>query len=87
MTYRDARRITAKVKAKSEKEMQREIKSLIRTIKADIKKTAKKGISDFRVKVRDAKIYKEIRLYFISKGFRCWECTSFESDKYLVIEW
>ena len=86
MTNRDVRRITAKVSEKAEKETRKEVKSVIRTLKADIKRAAKKGVRDFRCKIRNADVYSRARLYFISKGFRCWEYTS-EDCKYLAIEW
>lgn len=86
MTNRDARRITAKASAKAEKETRREVKSLIRTLKADIKRAAKKGVRDFRCKIRNVDVYGGARLHFVSKGFRCWEYTS-ENNKYLAIEW
>ena len=86
MTNRDARRIAAKASMKSEKEMRREVKSLIRTLKADIKRAAKKGVADFRCKIRNADVYDKAKSYFASKGFRCWEYTS-ENNKYLAIEW
>lgn len=81
-----ARRITAKVNRKAEKELRRRTKSVIRTLKADIKRTAKKGVSDFRCKIRNAETYGRAKMYFLSKGFRCWEYTS-EDFKYLAIEW
>ena len=86
MNNRDARKITEKANKKVEKEIRKEVKSLIRTLKADVKKTAKRGISDFRVKIRNAEIYKRAMQYFKDKGFRCWEHAS-EGCKYLVIEW
>ena len=86
MTRKEAKKITAKANRKVEKEMQREVKSVIRTLKADIKKTAKKGISDFRCKIRNAEIYNKAKMYFISKGFRCWEYTMADCN-YLAIEW
>ena len=86
MTYRDARKITRKANKKSEREIKRETNSLIRTLKADIKKTAKKGISEFHTKIRDTKLYQDAKGYLVSKGFRCWEYTM-DSDKYLAIAW
>ena len=86
MSNRVARRITEKANKRAEKEMQREIESVIRTLKADIKRAAKKGITDFRCKIRNAETYNRAKMYFISKGFRCWEYTS-ENCKYLAIEW
>ena len=80
------RGITNKAKRKTEREAQKEVKSIIRTLKADIKRASKKGVSDFRCKVRDAEAYEKARLYFISKGFRCWNYTS-EDFKYLAIAW
>ena len=86
MTNREARKITAKASAKAEKETKRELKSLIRTLRADIKRAAKKGVRDFRCKIRNAEIYNRAKMYFISKGFRCWEYTMADC-KYLAIEW
>ena len=86
MTNRDARKITAKASVRAEKETKREVKSLIRTLKADIKRAAKKGVRDFRCKIRNADIYGRARLYFVGKGFRCWEYTMADC-KYLAIEW
>ena len=80
------RGITDKANRKTEREAQKEVKSIIRTLKADIKRASKKGVSDFRCKVRDAEAYEKARLYFISKGFRCWNYTS-EDFKYLAIAW
>ena len=80
------RGITNKANRKTEREAQKEVKSIIRTLKADIKRASKKGVSDFRCKVRDAEAYEKARLYFISKGFRCWNYTS-EDFKYLAIAW
>ena len=86
MSNRVARRITAKVNKRAEKEMQREAKSVIRTLKADIKRAAKKGVRDFRCKIRNGETYNKAKMYFISKGFRCWEYTMADC-KYLAIEW
>ena len=86
MSNRNARKITEKANRKAEKEMRREVKSVIRTLKADIKRAAKKGVADFRCKIRNAESYNRARLYFISKGFRCWEYT-IENNRYLAIEW
>ena len=86
MSNRIARRITEKANKRAEKEMQREVKSVIRTLKADIKKAAKKGVADFRCKIRNTEIYNGAKMYFISKGFRCWEYTMADC-KYLAIEW
>ena len=86
MTSRDIRKITAKVRRNNEKQVQKEAKSVIRTLKADIKRVAKKGISDFHVKIRDVETYKRARIYFASKGFRCWEYTS-DGFNYLAIAW
>lgn len=86
MTNRDARKITAKTSARAEKETRKEVKSLIRTLKADIKRAAKKGVRDFRCKIRNTDIYGRARLYFVGKGFRCWEYTMADC-KYLAIEW
>ena len=80
------RGITDKANRRTEKEAQKEVKAIIRTLKADIKRTSKKGTNDFRCKVRNAEAYEKARLYFISKGFRCWNCTS-ENYKYLAITW
>ena len=80
------RGLTDKTNRKTEREAQKEVKSIIRTLKADIKRASKKGVSDFRCKVRDAEAYEKARLYFISKGFRCWNYTS-ENFKYLAIAW
>lgn len=86
MTKRNVKKITLKANRKAEKEMQKEVKTVIRTLKADIKRAAKKGVTDFRVKIRDTEIYRKAKLYFINKGFRCWEYTS-EDFKYLAITW
>ena len=86
MSNRNARRITEKANKKVEKEMRREVKSVIRTLKADIKRAAKKGVRDFRCKIRNEETYKKAKMYFISKGFRCWEYKS-EDYKFLAIEW
>ena len=86
MSNEYARRITEKANRKAEKEMQREVKSVIRTLKADIKRAAKKGIADFRCKIKNAEIYNKAKMYFVSKGFRCWEYTIADC-KYLAIEW
>ena len=86
MSNKTARRITEKANRKAEKKMQRKVRAVIRTLNADIKRVAKKGVADFRCKIRNAEIYNSARLYFISKGFRCWEYTS-EDCKYLAIEW
>ncbi len=80
------RGITDKANRRTEKEAQKEVKAIIRTLKADIKRTSKKGTNDFRCKVRNAETYEKARLYFISKGFRCWNYTS-DDSKYLVIAW
>ena len=77
---------TKKANRKTEREAQKEVKNIIRTLKADIKRASKKGVSDFRCKVRDAEAYEKAKLYFISKGFRCWNYTS-ENFKYLAITW
>ena len=86
MTNRDARRITARVNAKAEKETRKEVKSVIRTLKADIKREAKKGVTDFTSRIRNADIYNEAKRYFVSKGFRCYEYTMADCN-YLAIEW
>lgn len=86
MSNRVARRITEKATIRAEKEMQKEVKSVIRTLKADIKRVAKKGVADFRCKIRNAETYEKAKMYFKSKGFRCWEYTS-ENNKYLAIQW
>ena len=86
MSNRLARRITAKANRKAEKETRREVSSLVKTIKADIKRAAKNGVADFRCKIRNAEIYNRAKMYFISKGFRCWEYTMADC-KYLAIEW
>ena len=80
------RGLTDKANRKTQREVQKEVKSIIRTLKADIKRASKKGVSDFRCKVRDAEAYEKAKLYFISKGFRCWNYTS-ENFKYLAITW
>lgn len=80
------RGITDKANRKTEREAQKEVKSIIRTLKADIKRASKKGVSDFRCKVRDAEAYEKARLYFISKGFRAWNYTSNDYE-YLAIAW
>lgn len=80
------RGLTDKANRKTEREAQKEVKSIIKTLKADIKRASKKGVSDFRCKVRDAEAYEKARLYFISKGFRAWNYTS-ENFKYLAITW
>ena len=85
------RGITDKANRKTEREAQKEVKAIIRTLKADIKRASKKGVSDFRCKVRNAEAYEKARLYFISKGFRCWKYKSGESAynqaEYLAIAW
>lgn len=86
MNNMSVREITKRAKRKAEKATRKEVKSLIRTLKADIKRVAKKGVADFRCKIRNAEIYGGARKYFQSKGFRCWEYSS-ENNKYLVIEW
>lgn len=86
MSNRAVRKITEKANKKAEKEMRSEVKSLIRTLKADIKRAAKKGVRDFRCKIRNTETYERAKVYFASKGFRCWEYTS-EDFKYLAIEW
>lgn len=86
MSNRKARKITEKASRKAEKELRREVKSLIRTLNADIKKAAKKGVADFRCKIRNTETYERAKKYFKSKGFRCWEYTS-ENIKYLAIQW
>ena len=80
------RGIIDKANRRTEKEAQKEVKAIIRTLKADIKRASKKGVNDFRCKVRNAETYEKARLYFISKGFRCWNYTS-ENYKYLAITW
>lgn len=80
------RGITNKANRKTEREAQKEVKAIIRTLKADIKRASKKGVNDFRCKVRNAETYEKARLYFISKGFRCWNYTS-NDFKYLAIQW
>ena len=86
MTDRNARRITVKANKMVKREEDKRAKELIRTLKADIRRTAKKGIADFRCKIRDIESYNKAKAYFKSKGFRCWEYT-FEDCKYLAIEW
>ena len=86
MSNRYARRITEKANKKSRKEVDKAVKDVIRTLKADIKRAAKKGIADFRCKIRNAETYGRAKMYFLSKGFRCWEYTVGEF-KYLAIEW
>lgn len=86
MSNRDVRRITEKANRKNEKEVRREVRSVIRTLKADIKRAAKKGVADFRCKIGNAEIYNRAKMYFINKGFRCWEYTMADC-KYLAIEW
>lgn len=86
MTNKKIRKITEKIRKREEKELKREIKSLIKTLKADIKRTAKKGYSEFHIKNRNNETYKEAKLYFISKGFRCWEY-KMQEEKYLAIAW
>ena len=80
------RGITDKANRKTEREAQKEVKAIIRTLKADIKRASKKGVNDFRCKVRNAEAYEKARLYFVSKGFRCWNYTS-DDYKYLAIAW
>ena len=86
MNNRKAKRITAKANRIAQREESKRVKDVIRSLKADIKRSAKKGISDFRCKIRNAETYNKAKMYFISKGFRCWEYTS-EDCKYLAIEW
>ena len=86
MNNKVARRITEKANRKAEKETRRELNSLIRTLKADIKRAAKKGVRDFRCKIRNAETYNRAKMYLVSKGFRCWEYTMADC-KYLAIEW
>lgn len=86
MTRQKARRIVNRVARKEKIKIKKEAMSIIRTIKADIKKTAKKGIRDFRVKVENADIHQIVKAYFKHKKFRCWEYTS-ENVGYLAIEW
>lgn len=86
MNSRYARRITEKVNRKSRKEVDNAVKDVIRTLKADIKRAAKKGVRDFRCKIRNAEIYNRAKIYFVGKGFRCWEYTMADC-KYLAIEW
>lgn len=85
-TIKAIRGITDKANRRTEKEAQKEVKAIIRTLKADIKRASKKGVNDFRCKVRNAETYEKARLYFISKGFRCWNYTS-NDFKYLAIQW
>ena len=86
MSSKNARKITEKAYRKAKGELDRTAREVIRTLKADIKRAAKKGVTDFRCKIRNAESYNRARLYFISKGFRCWEYTS-EDCNYLAIEW
>lgn len=86
MTSREMRKITAKANRIAQREEDKRAKDVIRGLKADIKKAAKKGVSDFRCKIRNTETYNRARLYFISKGFRCWEYTMADC-KYLAIEW
>lgn len=83
---RAVRGLTDKANRRTEKEAQKEVKAIIRTLKADIKRASKKDVNDFRCKVRNAEAYEKARLYFISKGFRCWNYTS-DNYKYLAITW
>lgn len=85
-TIKTVRGLADKANRRTEKEAQKEVKAIIRTLKADIKRTSKKGVNDFRCKVRNAEAYEKARLYFISKGFRCWNYTS-NDFKYLAIQW
>ena len=80
------RGITDKANRKTEREAQKEVKAIIRTLKADIKRASKKGVNDFRCKVRNAEAYEKARLYFVSKGFGCWNYTS-DDYKYLASAW
>ena len=86
MNNRKAKRITAKANRIAQREENKRVKDVIQSLKADIKRSAKKGISDFRCKIRNAETYNKAKMYFISKGFRCWEYTS-EDCKYLAIAW
>jgi hypothetical protein len=90
-TNRTVRNIANKTNKKVERTFQKEVKALIRTLKADIKRTSKKGITDFRCKIRNIETYEKAKYYFISKGFRCWEYSSEDltgnTDKYLAITW
>ena len=86
MTRQKARKIIKRVERKNKRKIKKEAMSIIKTIKADIKKTAKKGIRDFRIKVENAEVYQIVKTYFKHKSFRCWEYTS-ENVGYLAIEW
>ena len=87
LTKHMARYLTNKTLKRVEKEKQREINLLIAKLNADIKSTAKKGISDFRTRVRNMEICDEVKSYFVNKGFNCWEYTNGNTDLYLAIEW
>lgn len=86
MSSKEARRITEKANRRAEKEFNKSVRDVVRTLKADIKRAAKKGVADFRCKIRDVEAYDKARLYFVSKGFRCRKYTS-EDCVYLAIEW
>ena len=80
------RGIAQKETRKAQKSYKKEVKSIIRTLKADIKKSAKKGVTSFMTKIRWIEEYNEVKNYFIAKGFRCWNYTS-DDFKYLAIAW
>ena len=55
------RGLTDKANRRTEREAQKEVKAIIRTLKADIKRASKKGVNDFRCKVRTAETYGKAR--------------------------
>lgn len=86
MTQRYAKKLALKANKKHDKEIDNKVKSVVKTLKSDIKRAAKKGIRDLRVKVVDETIYGKVRGYFSSKGFYCWDYVSADCT-YLAIEW
>ena len=86
------RGLAQKETRKAQKSYKKEVKSIIRTLKADIKKSAKKGVTSFMTKIRWIEEYNEVKNYFIAKGFRVWETKednfyNVHGDRFLHIAW
>lgn len=88
-TIKSIRKTTSNVNRKIELENQKRASEVIRNLKAEIKKTAKKGNSDYRWKITESSVSELVQKYFKTKGFRCYECKydMYATNKYLVIAW
>ena len=91
-TIKAVRCLANKETRNAQKGYKKEVKSIIKTLKADIKKSAKKGATSYITKIRWVEEYKEVKYYFISKGFRVWETKednwyNVHGDSFLHIAW